>query len=112
MNVPTNNDRQCTIALAALENVIDPEIGLNVVDLGLIYRVTFGNNDPGEKITVLMTLTTPYCPAASSITGGVERALETTFSGRAIEVELTFEPPWSYDRISEHGKKYLSGDIC
>jgi metal-sulfur cluster biosynthetic enzyme len=110
MNVPTNNDLQCTIALAALEHVIDPEIGLNVVDLGLICAINF--DDPGSKITVLMTLTTPYCPAASSITGGVHRALETTFSGRAIEVELTFDPPWSYDRISEDGKKYLSEDAC
>ena len=112
MNIATNNDLQCTIALAALENVIDPEIGLNVVDLGLIYRVTFDDTDGGSKISVLMTLTTPYCPAAAAITGGVERALETTFSGRAIVVERTFEPLWSYDRISENGKKYLSGDPC
>src|SRR5215469_5295616 len=110
MNTLTDNDLQCTIALAALESVIDPELGLNVVDLGLIYAITFNDHHPGNKIAVSMTLTTPYCPAGPSITGGVERALETTFSGRAIAVELTFEPPWSYDRISENGKKYLSGD--
>lgn len=108
MKVETNHELPCTIALAALENVIDPEIGLNVVDLGLIYRITFDDSD--HKVAVLMTLTTPHCPAGGAITGGVNRAMEMTFSGRAIDVALTFDPPWSYDRISEKGQKYLSGE--
>lgn len=110
MRVGTNHELLCTIALAALENVIDPEIGLNVVDLGLIYRVEFDEQRSG--ISVSMTLTTPHCPAGGAITGGVERALGATFSGRHIDVVLTFDPPWSYDRISEKGNKYLSGESC
>lgn len=108
MNVVTNHELQCTIALAALENVIDPEIGLNVVDLGLIYKIEF--DDQGSRIAVSMTLTTPHCPAGGAITGGVQRAMDSTFSGRVINVGLTFDPPWSYDRISEKGQKYLSGE--
>jgi metal-sulfur cluster biosynthetic enzyme len=112
MNVDTNNGLQCTIALAALENVIDPEIGLNVVDLGLIYRVEFDVPGPGDErergIAVTMTLSTPFCPMGESITGAVERVMRTTFDGADVEVKLTFDPPWSQDRISEAGKKFLS----
>src|SRR6185437_5956807 len=106
MNVTTNNDLRCTIALAALENVLDPEIGLNVVDLGLIYRIEF--DEPASRITVTMTLSTPYCPVGETITAAVQRVLLDTFAGNAATIELTFQPPWSYDRISEAGKKYLS----
>lgn len=106
MNVQTNDDLRCTIALAALERVIDPEIGLNVVDLGLIYQVMFDDSKGGA--TVSMTLTTPHCPMGESITGGVRRALNATFSGTETEVALTFDPPWNYDRISEAGKQFLS----
>ncbi|HXD76235.1 MAG TPA: metal-sulfur cluster assembly factor [Puia sp.] len=106
MNVVTNNDLQCTIALAALENVLDPEIGLNVVDLGLIYRLEF--DEPGLGIAVAMTLSTPYCPMGESITAAVEQVLKETFTGISVTIELTFQPPWSYDRISEAGKIFLS----
>jgi len=106
MSVVTNNDLRCTIALAALENVIDPEIGLNVVDLGLIYEIDF--DEGGTGIVVTMTLSTPFCPMGESITGAVERLLQDTFTGAVVLVKLTFEPPWSYERISEAGKKFLS----
>jgi len=106
MSVVTNNDLYCTIALAALENVIDPEIGLNVVDLGLIYELDFGQ--PGPGITVTMTLSTPFCPMGESITGAVERVLQDTFPNAAVLVKLTFEPPWNHERISPGGKKFLS----
>jgi metal-sulfur cluster biosynthetic enzyme len=106
MTVATNNDLLCTIALAALENVIDPEIGLNVVHLGLIYEIAF--NQPGPGIAVTMTLTTPHCPMGESITGSVERALQQAFAGAVVLVNLIFDPPWSHDRISATGKEYLS----
>ena len=74
MNVITNNNIKSTIALAALQNVIDPEIGLNVADLGLIYQIDF--DEPGKKIITTMTLTTQFCPMGESITDGVTQAMQ------------------------------------
>ena len=106
MNVLTNNNIKCTIALVALENVVDPEIGLNVVDLGLIYQIDF--DETNSKIYVDMTLTTQFCPMGESITDAVKRVLENTFTGMEVQLELTFDPPWSHERISEEGQKYLN----
>lgn len=106
MKVITNNNIKCTVAQAALGNVIDPEIGLNVVDLGLIRQVDF--DETGRKIYVDMTLTTPFCPMGESITGAVKRVLESTFSGEEVIVELSFDPPWSHEQISAEGQKFLN----
>lgn len=106
MNVITNNNIKCTGALAALETVIDPEIGLNVVDLGLIYQLDF--DEAGKKIYITMTLTTQFCPMGDSITAAVKRVLEKTFEAETVSLELSFDPPWSYERISEEGKQFLN----
>jgi metal-sulfur cluster biosynthetic enzyme len=106
MNVITNNNIKCTIALAALENVIDPEIGLNVVDLGLICQLDF--DEPEKKIYITMTLTTQFCPMGESITSSVKRVLEKTFEGETVLPEISFDPPWNYERISEEGKQFLN----
>ena len=106
MNVSTNNALQCTIALAALENVLDPEINLNVVYLGLIYRIDF---DPQPaRITLHMTLTTSFCPMGDAITAAVEQVMHETFSTSHVSVELTFDPPWNPTLISEAGKEFLN----
>ena len=106
MNVSSNNKIKCTIALTALENVVDPEIGLNVVDLGLIYEVNF--DDTNKRIYAAMTLTTQFCPMGESITSAVKRVLESTFAGEEVLLELTFDPPWTYERISEEGQQFLN----
>jgi len=106
MNVITNNNIKCTIAVATLQNVVDPEIGLNVVDLGLIYKIDF--DEANSKIFVTMTLTTQFCPMGESITGAVKRVLENTFVGMEVQLELTFNPLWSHERISEEGQKFLN----
>ncbi|MBS1497029.1 MAG: metal-sulfur cluster assembly factor [Bacteroidetes bacterium] len=106
MNVTTNDNIRCTIALAALQNVIDPEIGLNIVDLGLIYQLDF--DDDVKKLYCNMTLTTQFCPMGESITTGVKNALQNVFSDYTIDVTLSFNPPWSHERISEEGKKFLN----
>lgn len=106
MNVITNNSIRCTIALAALEQVVDPEIGLNVVDLGLIYQLDF--DEANKKIFVTMTLTTQFCPMGESITAAVKRVMEHIFPGEEVRVELSFDPPWSHERISEEGKHFLN----
>ena len=105
MNVITKDTNKSTIALAALKNVTDPEIGLNVVDLGLIYQIDF--DEAEKKIYVTMTLTTQFCPMGESITDAVKRALENTFS-EEILVQLIFDPPWNFERISEEGKIFLN----
>lgn len=91
-------------ARTALLDVIDPELLLNVVDLGLIYEVLFPA--PGE-IRVRMTLTTQFCPMGEAITTRVGEALRKTFPEREIHVELVWEPPWGPDRISEEGRLQL-----
>lgn len=106
MNVITNNKVKCTVALAALQNVMDPEIGLNVVDLGLIYQIDF--DEPGKKIYCSMTLTTQFCPMGESITGGVRNALQNIFTDDAVEVELTFDPAWNHELISDEGQLFLN----
>ena len=105
MNIITNNNIKCTLAQAALLNVIDPEIGLNVVDLGLIYRIYFDETE--RTISVRMTLTTPFCPMGESITEAATRALQQAFPDDNVQVNLTFDPPWNHEMISEEGKKYL-----
>ena len=70
MNIISNNQLKSTVALAALQNVMDPEIGLNIVDLGLIYQIDFDETE--MKIFCTMTLTTQFCPMGESITNAAK----------------------------------------
>jgi len=106
MNVITNNNIKCTIALAALQQVEDPEIGLNVVDLGLIYQVDF--DETANYIFATMTLTTQFCPMGASIAEAVTQALEHEFKDEKVKVEVVFDPPWNNERISDEGRKFLN----
>lgn len=106
MNVITNNDNKCNLALLALKDVLDPEIGLNVVDLGLIYRIDF--NESSGNILIIMTLTTQFCPMGESIRDNVKQSLEYLFKGCPINVDVIFDPPWSMQMISEEGRKFLN----
>ncbi len=106
MNVITNNNIKSTIAMAAQQNVIEPEIGLNVADLGLIYQIDF--DEPGRKINTTMTLTTQFCPMGASIVNGVRQARQQIYPGDTIQVDLTFNPHWSYELISEEGRKFIN----
>ena len=94
-------------AQTALMQVIDPELFVNIIDLGLVYGVDFSE---AEKVTVTMTLSTPYCPLGDAITGGVRNALDKAFPDREIEVDLVWEPAWSYDNITADGKAQLGLD--
>lgn len=107
MNVETNNDLKCTMALGALHNVYDPEIGLNVVSLGLIYKIFF--DEENKQVNCTMTLTTQFCPMGESITENVKNAVQGMFPDYKIELNLIFEPAWSYDLIDEEGKEFLKG---
>jgi metal-sulfur cluster biosynthetic enzyme len=85
---------------AALRHVIDPEIGLNLVDLGLIYSVQI--ND--RAVNVVMTVTTPGCPMEHSLRFGVETAILALDGIETVQVEVVHDPPWNPSMMSEEGR--------
>jgi metal-sulfur cluster biosynthetic enzyme len=86
-----------------LREVIDPELGCNIVDLGLIY----GLEIEGSKINVSLTLTTPGCPMHESIAWGVQSALLRLPGVEEVDVQLVWDPPWTPDRLTEAGRAQL-----
>jgi metal-sulfur cluster biosynthetic enzyme len=94
-----NNLSEATI-LEALREVIDPELGCNIVDLGLIYSVVIQDG----KVSVVMTLTTQGCPMHESIRWGVETALLGLEGVESAEVEVVWDPPWHPSMMSEFGR--------
>lgn len=86
-------------ALNALYQVIDPELLINIVDLGLVYDLDFQQE---ATITVTMTLSTPFCPLGEAITTGVKNALETPFPDKAVDVRLVWDPPWTPNPLLFH----------
>lgn len=105
MNFKTNNEAKSKIGLSALENVYDPEVGLDVVSLGLIYQIDFDEN--AKKVLCTMTLTTEFCPMGESIIEDVKKALQQIFLDEFVEVNLVFNPSWNYNMISEKGRLFL-----
>jgi len=90
--------------VSALKKVYDPEMPVNIYELGLIYGIDI---DDSGGVTVRMTLTAPNCPVAGTLPGEVERAVRSVPGVTAAKVELTFDPPWSKDRMSEAAKLAL-----
>jgi metal-sulfur cluster biosynthetic enzyme len=97
MNTTSLNEQA---VLDALRQVIDPEIGCNLVDLGLIYDIAIN----GTKVCVTMTLTTPGCPMHESLCGGVQAALLGLDGVDEAEVELVWDPPWHPAMMTEVGR--------
>ncbi|MCF1190564.1 DUF59 domain-containing protein [Mangrovimonas sp. AS39] len=87
-----------------LKTIFDPEIPVDIYELGLIYDV-FVNEDYDVKI--LMTLTTPNCPVAETLPMEVEEKIKSLDQVNSAEVEITFDPPWSQDLMSEEAKLEL-----
>ncbi len=87
-----------------LRNIFDPEIPVNIYELGLIYEIKV--SDDG-KAKVLMTLTSPNCPVAESLPAQVKQEVEYLDGVTESVVEVTFEPPWSQDMMSEEAKLEL-----
>ena len=104
--VITNNPEKCGEALAALQQVLDPEIGLNIVDLGLLYQIDF--DEDNKQVFVSMTLTTQFCPMGDSIRSNAAIALQSAFPVYGLHLELVFDPPWTAERISEQGREFLN----
>jgi FeS assembly SUF system protein len=86
-----------------LRECFDPEIPINIVDLGLVYGIEIN----GASVKVRMTLTAPGCPLAGSITEDVRRKLLEIEGVQKAEVELVWDPPWSPERISEEAKETM-----
>lgn len=88
-----------------LKSVIDPEVEINLVDLGLIYNIDY---DGKKFFDITMTLSTPSCPIGDSIVMSVMQTVNDAYEGYETNVNLTFDPPWTPDMISEEGKKALN----
>ncbi len=88
-----------------LKTVFDPEIPVNIYDLGLIYRIEL--NEDNTELSVDMTLTAPNCPAADFIVEDVRQKLETITGIEKVEVNLVFEPEWDKDMMTEEAKMEL-----
>ena len=89
--------------MAALRRVIDPELGYNIVDLGLVYRVEIEDG----AVQVIMTTTTRGCPATDYLCGGAGAAVSSAPGVKSAAVELTYEPPWVPDMMSPGAKAHL-----
>ncbi len=87
-----------------LKNCFDPEIPVNIYDLGLIYDINLATNG---DVFVVMTLTSPACPVAGTLPGEVQEKLREHPMVNDARVEITFDPPWSFDNMSEEAKYEL-----
>lgn len=90
--------------LDVLRNVIDPELGIDIVSLGLIYGITIADG----KVDILMTLTVPGCPMHDTITQDVQHAARSLFWTHEVHTHLTFDPPWTPDRLSQEARRELA----
>ena len=98
-------ERIAADVIAALKTVFDPEIPVDIYELGLIYQVDL---EPGHALKVEMTLTAPGCPVAGEMPGWVRDACETVDGVDRADVTLTFDPPWTPDRMSDEAKLTLN----
>jgi len=86
-----------------LEQVMDPELNISIVDLGLIYKIKVDNNN---NIKLIMTLTTIGCPLFGTIEEDIKNKLKKIKAGK-VDIELTFDQPWSIEKMSERGRAVL-----
>jgi FeS assembly SUF system protein len=102
---PEETERLTTEIVAALKTVFDPEIPADIYELGLIYKVDI-KDDRG--VDILMTLTTPNCPAAGELPQMVENAVASVAGVGVVSVNLVWEPAWSPDRMSDEARLVLN----
>jgi FeS assembly SUF system protein len=91
-------------AIQVLQTVYDPEIPVNIYELGLIYEVNVSND---LNIEIIMSLTSPFCPAAQSMPEEIKQKLGAMEGVKGVEVKVVFEPPWTQDLMSESAKLQL-----
>lgn len=105
-HTPTQEALHAAI-ISALRTVYDPEIPVNIYDLGLIYDVILSTQDNLENVHVKMTLTAPGCPVAGTFPGVVESKVHEVDGVGDVCVELVWDPPWTQERMSEAAKLQL-----
>lgn len=96
-----------TNILELLKTVMDPEVAVNIVDLGLIYEIHY--QEERKRIHVVTTLSTRGCPLGDTIMRNIEVVIEDKYPGMDVDVELTWEPEWTPDMITEEGRKAIDG---
>jgi metal-sulfur cluster biosynthetic enzyme len=90
----------------ALRGVIDPELGVNIVDLGLVYGVEID----GGRVRVAMTMTTPACPLGDYLRDLVESGIQQRVAGvERVDVDLVWDPPWNPDMMSDAARRRIEG---
>ena len=87
----------------ALRQVLDPDLGVNIIDLGLVYSI----NRTDRQVAILMTLTSPACPNGPQIMSEAKRSLERVVGVDAAEIKLTMDPAWSPDRMTDEARDEL-----
>ena len=98
-------DRMTDDMIAALKTVYDPEIPVDIFELGLIYRIDV---DDERNVTIDMTLTAPGCPVAGDMPGWVEGAVSPVEGVKSVKVNLVFDPPWDHSRMSDEARVALN----
>lgn len=98
-------DRMTDDMIAALKTVYDPEIPVDIFELGLIYRIDV---DDDRNVTIDMTLTAPGCPVAGDMPGWVENAVSPVQGVKSVKVNLVFDPPWDHSRMSDEARVALN----
>ena len=102
---PEEVERITADLVAALKTVYDPEIPVDIYELGLIYKVDL---DDDRNLTIDMTLTAPGCPVAGEMPGWVENAARSVEGIQDVDVKMVFDPPWGPDRMSEEAQVALN----
>lgn len=102
---PDQLERLRTDLIAALKTVFDPEIPVDIYELGLIYRLDV---DDDRNLTIDMTLTAPGCPVAGEMPGWVQNAVSAVPGVGQVKVNLTFDPPWEMSRMSDEARLALN----
>ena len=102
---PGEVERITSDLIGALKTVYDPEIPVDIYELGLIYKVDL---DDDRKLTIDMTLTAPGCPVAGEMPGWVENAARSVEGIQDVEVNMVFDPPWDASRMSEEAQVALN----
>jgi len=99
-----SKERLEQLIIEVLRNIYDPEIPVNIYELGLIYEINISDD---FEVKILMTLTTPNCPVAESMPNEVRDSVAEIPEVKRAEIELTFEPPWDQELLSDEAKLEL-----
>jgi FeS assembly SUF system protein len=91
--------------VAAMKTVYDPEIPVDIYELGLVYKVDI---DDDRNVAIEMTLTAPGCPVAGDMPGWVENAVSTVAGVKSVKVTIVFDPPWDNSRMSDEARVALN----